>query len=60
MFTILFIGDNCLTLIEGPAPVFIISNFSVEYSEVFNCIVWPFKIKLELTIKSPLILALPL
>ena len=45
---------------DGPEPTFVISNFSVVYRSVFKIVVAPLTIKLELTTKSPLIVAVPL
>ena len=56
---LLFVGDDWLILRDVPPPVFIMANFSVEYSVVFICIDWPLTIKFEFTIKSPLIVASP-
>ena len=56
----LFVWDDWEIFRDGPEPIFAISNFSVEYTLVNNCVVSPFTIKLELTTKSPFIVALPL
>ena len=56
---LLFVGDDWLIRRDVTSPVFIISKFSPEYDVVLICIDWPLTIKLELTIKSPLILASP-